>query len=56
MTKEVSVKVKLPHGGKKVGEDYKVSSPNKAAALSALGLVEPANQTAAKAVEKVVKE
>lgn len=52
MTKEVSVKVKLPHGGKKVGEDYKVSSANKAAALAAIGLVEPANQTAAKAVEK----
>lgn len=52
MTKEVSVKVKLPHGGKKAGESYQVSSANKAAALSAIGLVEPANQTAAKAVEK----
>lgn len=55
MTKEVSVKVAMPHSGKKVGESYSVK-PNKAAALAAIGLVEPANQTAAKAVEKVGKE
>lgn len=55
MTKEVSVRVKLPHNGKKVGESYPVSSADKAAALSAIGLVDPANQTAANAVEKVGK-
>lgn len=55
MSKEVTVRVKLPHNGKKVGESYPVSSANKAAALSAIGLVDPANQTAAKAVEKVGK-
>lgn len=51
MTKQVTVKAALPHSGKKTGESYPVS-PKKAAALSAIGLIEPANQTAAKAVEK----
>jgi|GEM_PF-5995641 len=55
MTKEISVRVKLPHNGKKVGESYPVSSTKKAAALAAIGLVDPANQTAAKAVDKVGK-
>lgn len=54
MSKEVTVKVAMKHAGKKVGDTYPVS-PKKAAALSALGLVEPANQSAAKAVEKAGK-
>lgn len=50
----VKVEAVLKHDGKKVGDTYEVSA-EKATALIGLGLVTPANQTAAKAVEKVSK-
>jgi hypothetical protein len=55
MTK-VKVETVLKHDGKAVGEQYEAQNSTEAAALAALGLVKPANQVSAKAVEKAVKE
>jgi hypothetical protein len=50
----VKVKTLMKHGKNKVGETYELSEAQ-AKALVAIGLVEPANQTAAKVVEKAGK-
>jgi hypothetical protein len=50
----VKVKTILKHGRNKAGDIYEVTD-KQAQALTAIGLVEPANQIAAKAVEKVAR-
>lgn len=55
MSKLVKVETLMKHGANKVGDTYETSD-TQAQALTAIGLVKPANQTAAKAVEKVGKE
>jgi hypothetical protein len=51
---KVKVETILKHDGNKVGDTYEVTE-TQAKALTALGLVKPANQTAAKAVDKAQK-
>lgn len=48
----VKVEAVLKHNGHAVGETYEVPVV-RAKALEAIGLVKPANQTAAKKIEKV---
>jgi hypothetical protein len=52
--KKVAVEVAMRHAGKKVGETYELSAVQ-AKALEGIGLVKPATQAAAKAIEKVAK-